>query len=178
MKIKIAFTGSHGLGKSTAAFHLANLVKTSNPGLSVKVLEENVREISRMFDNKLNHTQFQKYCIVDQIHREMEAENLYDVIICDRTAFDPLIYAQYFDVEVPTEYTYLAEEHLKSYSHVFQVVSDGSSTLYSDGFRMTNLADRDNISLYFERMLKGSTKVAQSKILSYDYLKHIERLKK
>lgn len=173
-KIKYGFIGSHGTGKSSAATHLAAKLKQENRDKSVKVLEENVREISKLFNNKLNTPEFQKMCMVDHLQKEFLSEQLYDIIVCDRTALDTLVYGLMYGITLPPEYFSLALNHLNTFTHIYFIRPDlENATLVNDGFRDTDIKMRDLIDIEFERFLKmwggKYTEVRTSEVFTFSY---------
>lgn len=169
---KIAIIGSHSCGKSIFTHHLASLIKSTQSRRSVKVLEENIREISRHFNNTMNHIDFQHYVIVDQLRREAHYTELYDIAVCDRSTIDPLIYAKFFNVEVADEYVKLAIAHMKTYDIIYFIRPSKEYEIENDGFRMTNAKVRKDIDKLFCTFLAEHDilfeEVQQKDILSFN----------
>lgn len=154
-KIKILFCGTHGTGKSTAALVKAAELKEANRTRSVKVIEENVREIQRLSRVDINTPAFQKLCFVDHLHKELLFENLYDTIIADRTAFDTLVYGLAVGIKLPPEYFSLAIRHLDTFNEIyFYRPKDTAAAILNDGFRDTDIQFRNHVDMMFEHMLK------------------------
>lgn len=140
--MKYAYIGTHGVGKSAAAHFLAAKLKRSHPELSIKVIEESVREISKI--SGINNPQFQKMAILDSLYKQELYIPLYDVIICDRTPFDYLIYGKFFGVQLDSTYEQLAIDNLKTFDYVYFIRPD-YTPIIDDGFRLTD--SREQISL-------------------------------
>ena len=140
--MKYAYIGTHGVGKSAAAHFLAAKLKRAHPELSIKVIEESAREISKI--SGINNSQFQKMAILDSLYKQELYMPLYDVIICDRTPFDYLIYSKVFGVQLDSTYEQLAIDNLKIFDHIYFIRPDGTP-LANDGFRLTN--EREQIKL-------------------------------
>ncbi len=177
--LKIAFCGTHGTGKSSSVSHLGSLLKKEYPAKSVKVIEENIREIAPLFNNVLNSYEFQRYAMVDHLHKELAAEQIYDIIVCDRAALDTLIYGLCYGIKLPSEYFTLALHHMNTFNHVFFVRPD-SNVVVNDGFRDTNLELRTEVDVQFEKMLKlwggPYTEVRSSQIYTYPYINKLGNL--
>lgn len=178
---KYALVGSHGTGKSSAASHLASKLKEANRTKSVKVIEENVREISKLFGDRLNGTDFQRLVMIDHIHKELTAEQIYDIVVCDRSAIDTLVYGLVYNIELPSEYFSLAMNHLNTCKHVYFIRPDDySSPLANDGYRDTDINMRNEVDKQFERMLKlwggPYTEVRAKDVYKFDYIQHIKEL--
>lgn len=179
---KYAFVGSHGTGKSSAATYLASVLKEKNRSKSVKVIEENVRELSKLFGDKINNHDFQRLCMVDHLTKELTAEQIYDIIVCDRTALDTLVYGLVYGIKLPSEYFSLAINHMSTFHHVFFVRPDKSNMeITNDGFRDTDIDMRNKVDEEFERMLKlwggRYTEVRTNEIFDFPYIQRAETAK-
>lgn len=176
--MRIAFCGTHGVGKSTAAVHLTSLLKQNDRSKSVVCLEENIRFISKLTDNKLNTLLFLKLAFSDQLFRETNNELLHDIIVTDRTLFDYIVYAQVEGTKPPKVYLNLALDHLSTFKCIYLVSPDNlKSNITDDGFRDTNKTYRNQIDSEFKCMLELNfikyKELKSSEILSYDYLKDL-----
>lgn len=123
--------------------------------MSVKVIEENIREIERVCKFNRNTPEFQKLVFVDHLHKELVFEGLYDVLVCDRTAIDTLVYGLVYGIQLSPEYFTLAIRHLDTFSEVnFFRPKDKSEEITNDNFRDTNKELRNKVDEEFERILK------------------------
>lgn len=177
-KLKIAFVGSHGTGKSSGATFLASVLKKENREFSVKNIEENVRELAPLFGGKLNTYEFQRLAMIDHLHKELTAEQIYDIIVCDRAAIDTLIYGLTYGIKLPSEYFTLALHHMNTFNHVFFIRPDSSqSELTKDGFRDVDVKQRNEVDAEFEKILKlwggNYTEVRSAQIYTFPYLEKI-----
>lgn len=87
--MKIAFIGTHGVGKTTLCFELAALLKKRD-----KVVEM-VREVARFCPLPINRettVAAQSWILHTEIAEELVAENKADVVICDRSVLDNYCY--------------------------------------------------------------------------------------
>ena len=86
---KIAFIGSHGVGKTTLCYGLAARLKTLDISLDV------VNEVARRCPLPINReTTFaaQAWILHTQIAEEVVAASRYDLVICDRSVLDNFVY--------------------------------------------------------------------------------------
>lgn len=86
---KIAFIGSHGVGKTTLCYGLAARLKALDFSLDL------VREVARRCPLAINHeTTFaaQAWILHSQIGEELVASSRYDMVICDRSVLDNFVY--------------------------------------------------------------------------------------
>lgn len=101
MKSKcIAFSGTHGTGKSTQAYALATQLKLA--GKNVILLDELARECPLAI-NKEASSDSHWWILCAQIKRELELKNKYEYIICDRTVIDTLAYARVLGMYIGEE---------------------------------------------------------------------------
>jgi len=151
--MKYAFIGSHGTGKSAAAHFLAAKLKKEDPTKSVKLLEESVREITKLVG--INNPEFQKLAILDSVYNQVLYTSIYDIVICDRIAYDYIVYANYYKVEIDKSYHLLASKNLKEFDKVYFVRPD-NTPIADDGFRFTDTKIRNEIDKLFLGMLEQS----------------------
>lgn len=182
-KQKYVFCGSHGVGKSSASTYLNSLLKQHYRNKSVKVIEENVREVSKLFGDKLNNPDFQRLVMVDHIQKEITAEQIYDIIVCDRSAIDTLVYGMIYNIKLPPEYFSLAMNHLNTCTHIYFVRPDNEdSELANDGYRDTNKEIRNQVDKQFELMLKlwggPYTEIRTKDIYTFNYIEHLKTLRR
>lgn len=88
-KCKVAFIGSHGVGKTTLCYGLASRLKVRDVALEV------VREVARrcpMPINQATSIESQSWILHTQIAEELAAQSHYGVVICDRSVLDNYVY--------------------------------------------------------------------------------------
>lgn len=86
---KIAFIGSHGVGKTTLCYGLAARLKVQDMALEV------VHEVARRSPlpiNKETGLSSQAWILHTQIAEELVAETRYRMVICDRSVLDNYVY--------------------------------------------------------------------------------------
>lgn len=87
--LKIAFIGSHGVGKTTLCYGLAARLKSRDHPVEV------VHEVARRCPLPINRDTTlaaQAWILHTQIAEELVAEARYPVVICDRSALDNYVY--------------------------------------------------------------------------------------
>jgi thymidylate kinase len=87
--MKIAFIGTHGVGKTTLCFELAALLKKRD-----KVVDM-VREVARFCPLPINRettVAAQSWILHTEIAEELVAENQAEIVICDRSVLDNYCY--------------------------------------------------------------------------------------
>ena len=86
---KIAFIGSHGVGKTTLCYGLAARLKAADTSLDV------VGEVARRCPLPINRSttlEAQSWILHSQIAEEIVAGSRCDVVICDRSVIDNFVY--------------------------------------------------------------------------------------
>ena len=88
-RCKIAFIGSHGVGKTTVAFGLAARLKARDVSLEV------VHEVARRCPLPINEetsVAAQSWILHTQVAEELVAAARYPVVLCDRSVLDNYVY--------------------------------------------------------------------------------------
>lgn len=89
VRFKVAFIGSHGVGKTTLCYGLAARLKARDVALEV------VREIARSSPLPINQSTSiaaQSWILHTQIAEELVAEAHHGVVVCDRSVLDNYVY--------------------------------------------------------------------------------------
>jgi len=87
--MKIAFIGTHGVGKTTLCFELAALLKKRD-----RVVEM-VHEVARVCPLPINRdttTDAQSWILHTEIASELAAQHKAEIVICDRSVLDNFCY--------------------------------------------------------------------------------------
>ena len=87
--MKIAFVGSHGVGKTTLCFDLAAQLKRR--GVNVDMVKE-VARASPLPVNRQTSRESQLWILTTQVAEEIRASAHADVVVCDRAALDNYAY--------------------------------------------------------------------------------------
>jgi thymidylate kinase len=138
----IAFSGTHGTGKSSCAYSLASRMKRK--GFSVVVCDELARECPLPI-NQAAGDLTQYWIIAAQMKREITLMDRYDFVISDRTVFDALAYGVSLNVVPP-----VWAEALKYYIYstcrdIFLLDPEGFDYHISDGVRDMDIDFRMNV---------------------------------
>jgi len=148
-RAKIAFIGSHGIRKTTAAHAFANVMQRA--GRSVEYGREVVRD-NPLGINEAATGEAQLWVLVSQIRQELELAPKADVLVTDRGVVDNFAYyvracgmADRFAVEP------LVRAWSATYDLVVRLTPD--IALRPDGVRSTNDACRDEIEAILDDVL-------------------------
>jgi len=116
-RLKLAFVGSHGVGKTTLCFDLASQLKRLDLGVDL------VKEVARRCPLPINEEttlDAQAWILHTQIAEEMAAAATYDVVVCDRSVLDNYAYLVARVGRRP-ELDPLVGNWIRSYSALFKV---------------------------------------------------------
>ncbi len=115
--MKIAFMGSHGVGKTTLCFDVAARLKRLDLAVDL------VKEVARSCPLPINRdttVEAQSWILHSQISEELVASARYEVVICDRSVLDNYAYLVHL-VGRKAEYEILVRRWMESYQALFKV---------------------------------------------------------
>jgi nicotinamide riboside kinase len=116
-RLKVAFVGSHGVGKTTLCFDLAAQLKRLDLGVEL------VKEVARRCPLPINEQttpDAQAWILHTQMAEELAASASYEVVICDRSVLDNYAYLV-ARVGRRAEMDGLVESWIKTYNALFKV---------------------------------------------------------
>ena len=116
-RLKVAFVGTHGVGKTTLCFDLAAQLKRLDLGVDI------VKEVARRCPLPINEgTTYdaQAWILHTQIAEEIAASASYEVVICDRSVLDNYAYLVARVGRRP-EFDPLVGEWVRGYDALFKV---------------------------------------------------------
>jgi predicted ATPase len=118
--MKIAFTGSHGTGKTTSVFEYAHKMKLEFPNKRTGIFHENAARAPKGLFNKNGTNLSQLWIFTNQMQNEIRLGYEYDILICDRTVFDSIAYSVYMKFDNFAEKAFqLAIEFLSTYDEIY-----------------------------------------------------------
>jgi len=115
--LKIAFIGSHGVGKTTLCFDLASRLKRLD--LAVDIVKEVARSCPLPI-NQATTLDAQAWIVHTQIAHEIAASAQFEAVICDRSVLDNYAYLVHRIGRRP-EYDGLVEQWVTTYEGLFKV---------------------------------------------------------
>ena len=145
---KIAFIGSHGVGKTTLCYGLAARLKAADVGLEV------VGEVARRCPLPINRgttLAAQAWILHTQIAEEIVASSRHDVVICDRSVLDNFVYLL-LSSGPQGDLEHLVERWTDSYGLLVRVpIVEGPR---ADGLRSTDPAFQRAVDERLEREIQ------------------------
>jgi nicotinamide riboside kinase len=130
--MKIAFIGTHGVGKTTLCFDLAGVLKRQ--GVHVDMVKE-VARLSPLPINRKTSLDAQTWILMTQIAEEIRSAAHHEVVVCDRSVLDNYAYMVLACGRQPA-FERLVQHWIKTYDLLFKVPFSGSAQ--ADGVRDTD----------------------------------------
>ncbi len=130
--MKLAFIGTHGVGKTTLCYDLASALKRQ--GMNIDMVKE-VARLSPLPINRKTSLEAQLWILTSQVAEEIRSSAQHDVVICDRSVLDNYAYMTFAcGRQKPIER--FVDHWMKSYDLLFKVPISGSAA--ADGVRDTD----------------------------------------
>ncbi len=145
--MKIAFIGSHGVGKTTLCFDVAARLKRLD--LAVELVKEVARACPLPI-NRNTTVEAQAWILHSQIAEEIVAADRYDVVVSDRSVLDNYAYLVHQAGRHPA-YAPLVREWMATYDAVFKVPIVEPPAF--DGTRDTSETFQLEVDALIERLL-------------------------
>lgn len=147
--LKVGFLGTHGTGKTTAAYALATELKKR--GYDVDIITEAARSHpAHLPINENTTTASQKWIFAEMLRRELESNA--QISICDRTLLDVFAYTYRVDNVVGMSMLPFIKEHLKTYAVIFYMEPQ-KGYLKKDGTRSVNKQFQKDIKGIIDMMM-------------------------
>jgi nicotinamide riboside kinase len=150
--VKIAFIGTHGVGKTTLCYDLAAALKRQ--GLEVDVVKE-VARLSPLPINRQTSLEAQTWILMTQVAEEIRSGAYHAVVVCDRSVLDNYAY-MVRACGRQVAYEPFVAQWMKSYDLLFKVPISGLPS--PDGVRDTDEVFMRSIDELVDRLL-GDMKV-------------------
>ena len=144
---KIAFVGTHGVGKTTLCFDLASQLKRHDVAVDI------VKEVARRCPLPINEEttlDAQAWILHTQIAEEVAACAMYETVICDRSVLDNYAYLVARVGRRP-ELDPLVASWIRSYDALFKVPVTAAPTF--DGKRAVSEAFQLEIDATIDRLI-------------------------
>ena len=145
---KIAFIGTHGVGKTTLCYDLAAALKKE--GLGVDIVKE-VARLSPLPINRQTSLEAQLWILTTQIAEEIRSAAGHEVVVCDRSVLDNYAYLV-FATSRQRWLEPLVNRWMKGYDVLFKVPIAGSPA--ADGVRDTDEFFMRSIDTLVDDLLK------------------------
>lgn len=141
--MKIAFSGTHGTGKTTDCFGLATNYKMMSDK-SVGVSEE----VARLCPYTINEESdwiSQMWMFSAIVKSELTMEKIYDLVICDRSVADCVAYSFFCDIELYKYLLELSRKYIKTYDEIYVKTIANNDYHVEDGTRSMGKVFREAV---------------------------------
>ena len=145
--MKIAFIGTHGVGKTTLCYDLAAALKRQ--GIHVDVVKE-VARLSPLPINRQTSIEAQTWILMTQVAEEIRSAAYHQVVVCDRSVLDNYAYMM-LACGRQAPYERFVAYWMKTYDLLFKVPISGAAS--ADGVRDTDEFFMRSIDQLVDRLL-------------------------
>ena len=145
--MKVAFIGTHGVGKTTLCYDLAAALKRQD--VNVDVVKE-VARLSPLPINRQTSLDAQTWILMTQVAEEIRSGAYHQVVVCDRSVLDNYAYMMLACGRQPAYERFVAY-WMKSYDLLFKVPISGAPS--ADGVRDTDEFFMRSIDDLVDRLL-------------------------
>lgn len=162
----IAFTGTHGVGKTTAAYQGASIVKIQNPGKSVGILTDLEARCPYPINRGASEAA-QEWIFFNKMACELDLAAQFDLIVTDRTLFDVIAYTYYCRFKsLADDMMAISGRHMGIYQSIRFLRSVSFSYNYEDGIRDTDPDFRQGVedilfTLYHQAGITGQDRFSE-----------------
>lgn len=132
--MKVAFIGTHGVGKTTLCYELAGRLKRR--GLDADIVKE-VARTSPLPINQQTSLEAQTWILMTQVAEEVRSASRHPVVVCDRSVLDNYAYLAHACGRQPALEAFV-DYWLASYDLLVKVPVVGTAS--ADGVRDTDAA--------------------------------------
>jgi len=146
----IAYTGTHGTGKTTSCFRMAETLKMAHPNKAIAVHTDDASMCPYPINGDTT-SESQMWIFTTHLKTDLDLLSKFDTVVSDRTIVDSIAYtlAAGFD-SLAYAMVELARHHLRHYSKIIMRSSDRNNFCFTDGIRMEGA---DEYRLEVERCL-------------------------
>lgn len=145
--MKVAFIGTHGVGKTTLCYDLSAVLKRQ--GVNVDMVKE-VARLSPLPINRKTSLEAQMWILATQMAEEIRSASQHDVVVCDRSVLDNYAYMTFAcGRQKPIER--FVDYWMKTYDLLFKVPICGIAA--ADGVRDTDEFFMRNIDTLVDTLL-------------------------
>jgi hypothetical protein len=143
--MKIAYSGTHGTGKTFAAHQKVLSLKKEHPEIEVGALCGVARSCPLPI-NKATSFEAQMWIFTRQVQEEIRLSRIYDILVCDRTVLDVAAYTTLAGLHDQGQgMLHLAAYWMATYDQIFYKQLDKNQWVFKDGTRETDADFRRQI---------------------------------
>ena len=156
--MKIAFSGSHGTGKTTSIFKKCYELKKQYKNVDISI--ETAREWPLPINREAS-VESQLWILTKQIETEIRLNAVNDAIVCDRTVADICAYSYFVDKNLYDLAFKTCQFYINTYDWVYFKLIKVNNYLIDDGIRDTDKKFQHDIE---DKILEIYNKLEYNKI--------------
>jgi len=151
--MKVGIMGTHGVGKTGFALRMAADMKRGHPGEQVGLVTETARKCPFPV-NQDTSVEAQLWIYHTQFAAEIEATALNEILICDRTVLDAVVYTEVAGFRgLRAEMLPGAISWMGTYDELYWI-RPGMDPIGADRFRDTDPEYQKKVDAVFSRWIK------------------------
>ena len=131
---KIAYSGSHGTGKTFSVLDLAKEYKISSPNSSVGIIQEVARHCPLPINTE-STDESELWILVEQMRLEIDYSTKYNIIICDRSVVDTIAYSRVRGHKYASGMLNLISKYIDTYDKIIFKTIQNNNYQVDDGVR-------------------------------------------
>lgn len=132
---KIAFSGTHGTGKTTSVFQATLDAKMNYHDRTVTIFTENARSCPFPINKEAGRVS-QLWIFCNQLQKELRLQSKFGIVICDRSICDSIAYARVIGQrELADAFLQVARYHMHTYDEIFFKLTKNNNYWFEDGLR-------------------------------------------
>ncbi len=144
----IAYSGTHGTGKTTAVYDRIASLKKEKPELIIGPHAENLVFCPYPINGKSTEER-QMWVFTNHIQAELNLMTHYDIVVSDRSAVDAIAYTSAHGFKDLAERMLgLVQHHMAHYSEIVFMMSEGNDHLHDDGLRELDMPFRKEVQVH------------------------------
>ena len=165
----VAYTGTHGVGKTTAAFKKAHELKIQHKKKKIGILIESTLDCPFSI-NRNTSSASQLWMFTKHLNNELTLLTLYDLIVSDRTIFDYIAYTEWSgDKSLSYDMLSIAKKVMNNYEKIYFKTIKNNEYLSDDNHRDSNdLSFRESIELILKNIYPKIGMIGNQDILDFD----------
>jgi len=151
----IAYSGTHGTGKTTSVYKKASELKMNNQTKEVGTILEVARRCPFKIlskDNNKPSKESQLWIFSEQISTELMMSKVYDIVVADRSIIDTIAYTAAFEYnDLASAMLGIALERMHIYKEIHFKTIEKNNYLQDDGLRSLDKGMRERVE--FEMLM-------------------------
>lgn len=144
----IAYSGTHGTGKTTAVYDRIGALKRRHPDKLIGPHVENLIFCPYPINGR-SSMESQLWVFTNHIQAELNLMTRYDIVVSDRSAVDAIAYTSAHGwTDLAGQMMGLVRSHMAHYSEIVFMMAEGNRHVHADGLRDVDEAFRKEVQVH------------------------------